>query len=104
MNVAAVPTSGVFIVWLGGERARTVRVGLGPIAVVVRAQRHDVKVLNYRRMGALYVTWAALPDYERRGAVPYLQQALRPLIVDKFDEAAVIEVNLPWTTKASARR
>ena len=104
VNVAASANNGAFIVWLGGERARTLRVGHGWIATVVRAQRHDVKVLNYRRLGTLYVTWAPLPEYESRGAALYLQKMLRPLISDRFEEAAVIDVNLPWASKASGRR
>ena len=104
VNVAGSTSNGAFIIWLGGERARTIRVGHGQIATVVRAQRHDVKVLNYRRMGTLFVTWAPLPDYEARGAATYLQQTLLPLIVDRFEEAAVIDVNLPWTAKPSTRR
>ncbi len=104
VNVAASTHNGTFIVWLGGDRARTIRVGHGQIATVVRAQRHDVKVLNYKRMGTLYVTWTLLPDYQSIGAATYLQQTLRPLLVGRFDEVAVLDVNLPWTAKASTRR
>lgn len=104
VNVAASTGNGTFIVWLGGERARTIRVGHGQISTVVRAQRHDMKVLTYRRMGTLYVTWALLPDYQSVGAALYLQQTLRPLLADRFDEAAVLDVNLPWKVSAKTRR
>jgi hypothetical protein len=104
VNVAAVQSSGTFVVWLGGERPRTVRVGYGPIALSVRAQRHDARVLGYRKHGTLYVTWAVLPDYESKAATIYLTRMMRPLLADPLPEVGEIEVNLPWTSKIVAPR
>ena len=97
VNVAASVSFGPFVIWVGGERPRAVRVGYGRAAQVVRAQRHDVRVLRYRLNGTLYVTWAALPDYESQGAMIYLSRMLRPAIADRLPEVGMVEVTLPWT-------
>jgi hypothetical protein len=97
VNVAVSQASGPFVVWFGTERRRTVRIGHGRVAQVVRAQRHDGRVLRYRISGTLYVTWTALPDYEAQGAVIYLSRMMRPSIADSLPEVGEVEVNLPWT-------
>jgi hypothetical protein len=96
VNVASSPSSGPFVVWVGGKRPQAVRVGCGRAAEVVRAQRHDARVLRYRMNGTLYVTWAALPDYEAQGATIYLSRMLRPAIADRLPEVGMVEVTLPW--------
>jgi hypothetical protein len=97
VNVAASATVGPFVVWVGRERRRTIRIGHGRIAEIVRAQRHDARVLRYRTHGTLFVTWTALPGYEGEGATIYLARIMRPVIVDPRPEVGEIEVNLPWT-------
>ena len=97
VNVAASVSSGPFVVWVGGKRPQAVRVGYGRAAQVVRAQRHDARVLRYRMNGTLYVTWTALPDYEAQGAMIYLSRVLRPAIADQMPEVGPVEVTLPWT-------
>jgi hypothetical protein len=74
-----------------------VRIGYGPIAQRVRAQRHDANVMRYRKTGTLYVTWVALPDYESQGVTIYLSNALRPFVRDPLPPVGMIEVNLPFT-------
>lgn len=97
VDVARVTSSGVFIVWAGTQRPRAVRVGYGPIARVVRAQRHDANVMRYRKTGTLYVSWAVLPDYESQGVMIYLSNVMRPFIADLLPRVGMIEVNLPFT-------
>ena len=43
VDVSASTGNGTFIVWLGGDRARTIKVGHGGITTVVRSQAHDVR-------------------------------------------------------------
>jgi hypothetical protein len=97
VDVARVASSGVFIVWASSQRPRAVRIGYGPIAQRVRAQRHDANVMRYRKTGTLYVTWVALPDYESQGVMIYLSNALRPFVRDPLPPVGMIEVNLPFT-------
>jgi hypothetical protein len=96
VNVATSPSSGPFVVWVGSKRPVAIRVGYGRVAQVVRAQRHDARVLRYRVNGTLYVTWTALPDYEAQGATIYLARKLRPAIADPLPEVGMIEISLPW--------
>lgn len=101
VNVAGSPTLGTYVVWVGQrDRRRAVRIGWGRIAEVVRTQRHDVRVLRFRSNGTLYVTWAALGDYESQGAALYLNRTMRPVLADRLPEVGEIEVNPPWTTAA----
>lgn len=95
-NLIGVTTSGVYVIWHGGQNPRTVRVGQGDIADRITAHRTDQQILAYRSYGTLAVTWAAVSYWEMDGVERYLADQLRPLVGDRFPSVAPIPVNLPW--------
>jgi hypothetical protein len=96
VNLTNVDTTGVYVIWHGGQTPRTVRVGQGDIADRLLAHRGDQQVLAYRSYGGLYVTWAAVSYAEIDGVERYLADQLRPLVGDRFPNVRAIPVNLPW--------
>jgi hypothetical protein len=91
------PTTGVYVIWHGGQPPWTVRVGQGDIAERIGVHRGDQQVLAYRSYGTgLFVTWAAVPAYSLDGVERYLADQLRPLVGDRFPNVVPIPVNLPW--------
>ncbi|MBI4387957.1 MAG: hypothetical protein HY582_02815 [Candidatus Omnitrophica bacterium] len=86
---------GVYIIWHGGVKPRTVRVGQGIIKDRLAKHRSDPKILGYQQDG-LYVTWAQVVHYQRDGVERYLAEALKPLVGDNFPDVPPTEVNLPW--------
>jgi hypothetical protein len=87
--------SGVYIIWHGGQNARTVRVGSGVIRDRLRAHREDPAILQYRQLG-LFVTWAAVSGATQRSVEKYLADRLRPLVGERFPDVPQEVVNLPW--------
>jgi hypothetical protein len=94
-NVSQVETTGVYVIWHGGQTPRTVRVGQGDIAVRIQAHRGDQQILAYRSYG-LYVTWAAVPAAGLDGVERFLADQLNPLVGDRHPDVKPIPVNLPW--------
>ena len=88
-------SSGVYIIWHGGQRPRTVRVGQGNFRDRFSAHRNDSSVTQYRREGPLYVTWAEVHESNRDGVEFYLYSSLRPL-VGTVSWAPRLSANLPW--------
>ncbi len=86
---------GVYIIWHGGPKAATVRVGQGVIRDRLRAHRSDTAIQAFSEQG-LYVTWAAVGAGDRDGVETYLASRLNPLVGDRFPLRIPIEVNLPW--------
>ncbi len=86
---------GVYIIWHGGSKAETVRVGQGIIRDRLRAHRNDEQVQAYAHL-ELYVTWAHVASAFRDGVEAYLAQKLRPKVGERFPNRQPIEVNLPW--------
>lgn len=86
---------GVYIIWHGGQKAATVRVGQGVIRDRLREHRKDKDVQAYSEQG-LYVTWAAVAAGDRDGVEAYLAYRLKPLEGERFPDRPPVEVNLPW--------
>src|SRR5690348_6547182 len=94
VNLANVQTTGVYIIWHGGNPARVVRLGQGDIADRLTEHRAEPDILAYRQHG-LYVTWAAVPAYQLDGVERYLANQWPPLVGDRFPNAQPIAVNSP---------
>jgi hypothetical protein len=85
---------GVYVIWHGGSKARTVRVGQGIIRDRLQAHRNDPEVQAYANK-TLYVTWASVAKAKRDGVERFLADQLNPL-VGIYPNAHPIPVNLPW--------
>jgi hypothetical protein len=89
-------TTGVYVIWHGGQTPRTVRVGQGNIVDRITAHRGDQQILAYRSYGGLVVTWAAVPAASLDGVERHLADQLLPLVGDRHPNVVPIPVNLPW--------
>ena len=96
VNLSAVSTMGVYIIWHSGNPGRVVRVGQGDSAERIAAHKKDAQVLGYKKFGKLFVTWAAVSVFQRDGVERYLAENWKPLIGDRFPNVAPIAVNSPW--------
>jgi hypothetical protein len=96
VDLAAIATFGVYIIWRSGETAWTVRVGQGDIAGRLSADRQDPKVLGFSSLSRLRVTWAEVPEAHRNGMERYLVDQLHPLLGGRYSDVAPIPMNLPW--------
>jgi hypothetical protein len=95
VDLGGVDTDGVFVVWHGGRRPRTLRLGYGRIAERVGALKRDPVLLRYRSAGPLYVTWAALPPDLTDGVVRFLAGRMMPVYEDRVRPTAAIPANPP---------
>jgi hypothetical protein len=96
VDLSRVKTSGVYIIWHGGNPSRVVRVGQGDIADRLGVHRLDVDVLKYRPNGTLFVTWASVPGSLLDGAERFLAEHWKPLIGARFPAVAPVAVNQPF--------
>ena len=90
-NLSQVKTTGVYVIWHGGQTPRTVRVGQGDIADRLQAHRSDQQILAYRSYG-LYVTWAAVSAADLNGVERYLADQLSPLVGERHPDVRPIPV------------
>lgn len=98
VNLTKVNTTGVYIIWHGGNPGRVVRIGQGDIAKRIGEHRKDSKITAYRKSGTLYVTWAAVASAaDRDGIERYLADHWNPLVGDAFPDVVPIAVNSPWS-------
>jgi hypothetical protein len=95
VDLETVDATGVFVIWHGGRRPRTLRLGYGRIAERVGALKRDPALLRYRTAGPLYVTWAAVPPHLMDGVGRYLAGRMMPVFEDRVRPAAAIPANLP---------
>lgn len=100
LNLLRISADGVYIIWYGGPKPGTVRVGKGDISSRLKAHRADRKILVYKGLG-LYVTWAEVPFSQQDGVERYLADQLSPLVGNRLPNATPIPVNLPWDSKHS---
>lgn len=96
VNLEPVATSGVYIIWHGGDDPQVVRVGQGNIADRLGDHRNDLDILDYSSRGGLFVTWAVVPAGQRDGVERFLADQLSPLVGEVFPDAEPVAVNLPW--------
>jgi hypothetical protein len=86
---------GVYIIWHGGQDARTVYVGQGQIAERLASHRKEKEFIEYSSRG-LFVTWAQVDPASRDGIELFLSQRLNPIIGHRYPLVQPISVNLPW--------
>lgn len=96
VDISNVRTTGVYIIWHGGNPGRVVRVGQGDISERLTAHRNDREILSYRNSGMLYVTWAAVPAQYLGGVERYLAELWKPLVGSRFPDVVPVAVNSPW--------
>jgi hypothetical protein len=97
LDLDSVDTSGVYMIWHGGDQPRVVRVGQGgDIAQRLQRLKEDPEILAYKNYGELYVTWAAVPASKRDGVVCYLSENWSPLIGKPCPLIFPITVNAPF--------
>src|SRR5882724_8219817 len=81
VDLSAVRTSGVYIIWHPSyltTPARVVRVGQGDIADRARCHASDPVVLAYGRFGELKITWATVSAFQLDGVERYLADYWKP--------------------------
>lgn len=86
---------GVYVIWHGGPTPKVVRVGQGVIRDRLTAHRQDEEIQAYAGLN-LYTTWASVDTRNRDGVEVFLATTLKPLVGDRFPDAAPVQVNLPW--------
>lgn len=86
---------GVYIIWHGGPKPTTVRVGQGVIRDRLQQHRTDPAITKYQDLG-LYVTWAKVDAVSRDGVERFLAEQLTPKVGDRFPSVLAVTVNLPW--------
>jgi len=96
VDLGAVVTTGVYIIWHEGNPARVVRVGQGDIAFRLTEHRFNPMISRYRRFGTLRVTWARVPPNHIDAVERYLADRLRPLVWDRYSIVQPIPVNSPF--------
>jgi len=94
VNLEDVKTTGVYVIWHGGEKANVVRVGQGDIKDRLTKHRADKDILAYKEFG-LYVTWASVRSEYLDGVEAYLAACYSPLVGERFPNVGQIAVNLP---------
>lgn len=96
LDVAAIPDTGVYVVWHGGFPSRIVHVGHGELSQEIAARRMDPGVRHYLQYGPLFVTWAAVDASSAEGICRFLEDSLRPLVPDGPYGVEPIEANSPF--------
>src|ERR1035437_2491035 len=86
---------GVYIIWHGGSKPATVRVGKGIIKDCLAAHRTDPQVQQFAQLG-LFVTWVSIPANQRDGVEAFLAARLNPIVGERFPNVLSVEINLPW--------
>jgi len=89
---------GIYIIWHGGKKPATVKVGQGNIRDRLTHYKNDWEVQVYKELG-LYVTWAAVNLEYRDGIETFLAKRLKPMVRRRITSAKDIQVNLPWEKK-----
>lgn len=96
VDISAVHMNGVYVIWRGGNPPAVVRVGQGDIAARLGAHKNDPLIVTHGGIGRLYVTFAAVPAFERDGVESYLAARYAPLVGERFPNVRQIAVNLPF--------
>ena len=96
VDLSQVRTTGVYMIWHGGDNPWVVRVGQGDIARRLSAHRSDRSILAYRQEGSLFVTWAAVASQYLDGVERFLAETWNPRVGEKYPDVWPIPVNSPW--------
>lgn len=96
LQLDTVKSSGVYIIWHGGNPGKVVYVGQGaPVADRLADHQKDARIQAYAGKG-LYVTWASVSATQRDGVERYLADEWNPLVGDAHPDVNPIAVNSPW--------
>jgi hypothetical protein len=94
---------GVYVIWAPTGLPAAVRVGQGAIAKRLCAHRENPEIRHHDVLdGPLLATWAWVPGGALDGVERYLGLMLRPRVGSLFPCAALVFVNLPWSTSYSS--
>ena len=98
LNLSSIPdgTTGVYVIWHGGDPGRIVYVGQGDIADRLADHRSNQEILAYKKDGPLMVTWASVSVAQLDGVERYLADRWNPLVGDVWPDVAPIAVSSPW--------
>ncbi|MEP6341742.1 MAG: hypothetical protein ABJ275_00360 [Maricaulaceae bacterium] len=97
LDFERIQTTGVYILWHGGEAPAVVRVGSGDIGTRLRDHYNNMLIRRYEKKGPLMVTWAGLESLSQRDGVEnYLIELCRPLVSDYRPEADPVPVRSPF--------
>lgn len=86
---------GVYIIWHGGDEPWVVYISQGNIKKRIEVHRKDPEIQKFEYLG-LYVTWATVPEENRKGVEAYLAHKWEPKVGTNHPQAPLIEVNSPW--------
>ena len=89
-------SSGVYVIWHGGENPATVYVGKGHIARRIRFHRNSDEILKFSHLG-LFVTWAQVSPSHQEGVERFLAASLNPKAGENHPHVTPITVNFPWS-------
>lgn len=87
---------GVYVLWHGKEERVILRVGSGRIVPLLFENIEDIAIQAFEKYG-LYVTWAPVPIFKRKGVEIFLAETLLPKIKDEVPKGKPVKVNLPWS-------
>ncbi|MBM2813410.1 MAG: hypothetical protein HW421_172 [Ignavibacteria bacterium] len=87
---------GVYIIWSQPEGKRNIlKVSFGSIRTELKRDKEDLSLMAFSNYG-IFVTWADVSSFKRKGVASYLIDQLKPKFVEKNVQASHIDVNLPW--------
>jgi hypothetical protein len=95
LHLSRIGADGVYVLWYGGPKPGTIRVGKGDIASQLKSHRNDPKILAYGGLG-LFVSWAEVPFLLQDGIERYLAEQLSPLVTAQCANVRPLAVNFPW--------
>ena len=97
LDFERINTTGVYILWHGGDAPAVVRVGSGDIGTRLRDHYNNVLIRRYENRGPLMVTWAAVASLAQRGGIEtYLVELCQPLVSDYLPQAEPLPVRSPF--------
>ena len=87
--------TGVYIIWSGTGEKSCLRVGYGDIQKELLKHSKDIAMNAFSHLG-VYVTWAEVSAFKRKGVVSFLHQSLDPKFVEEEPKSSPVAVDLPW--------
>jgi len=75
--------SAVYVLWHQGVRPQWVYLGYtDDLGRILQELRRDDEIVEYDRRGGLFVTWSMIKPEFQPGVVRYLNQVMRPVVVN----------------------
>ncbi len=86
---------GVYIIWSGAKERKILKVGSGSIRSQLMSAKTDLAIQAFANIG-VFVTWVEISAIKRSGVELYLQNTLKPLILNHTPKAVSLKIKLPW--------